>query len=83
LTRSRENNHYTAKMANLILAVNGEIYNHQEIRKRYEKPMSFWHIPIARSSFRSYRDKGPAFIEELNGIFAFAIYDKEETIVIH
>ena len=62
---------------NLILSVNGEIYNHQEIRKRYEDTWQFktnsdWELILPL-----YHDKGPSFLEEMNGIFAFALYDKE------
>lgn len=65
-----------SKDCNLILAVNGEIYNHQEIRKRYENSYEFQTHSDCEVILPLYRDKGPAFIEELNGIFAFALYDK-------
>jgi asparagine synthase (glutamine-hydrolysing) len=63
---------------NLILTINGEIYNHQEIRKRYEGSYQFLTHSDCEVILPLYRDKGPAFIEELNGIFAFALYDKEK-----
>jgi len=66
-----------SKDGNLILAVNGEIYNHQEIRKKYEDTYEFLTKSDCEVILPLFRDKGPAFIEELNGIFAFAIYDKE------
>jgi asparagine synthase (glutamine-hydrolysing) len=65
-----------SKDCNLILAVNGEIYNHQEIRKRYEKTYEFQTHSDCEVILPLYQDKGPAFIEELNGIFAFALYDR-------
>ncbi|MGC1391086.1 MAG: asparagine synthase B [Bacteroidales bacterium] len=65
-----------SKDCNLILAVNGEIYNHQEIRKRYESSYDFQTHSDCEVILPLYRDKGPAFIEELNGIFAFALYDR-------
>jgi asparagine synthase (glutamine-hydrolysing) len=65
-----------SKDCNLILAVNGEIYNHQEIRKRYEDSYEFQTHSDCEVILPLYRDKGPAFIEELNGIFAFALYDR-------
>ena len=56
-----------------ILAVNGEIYNHREIRTRYEfRTGSDCEVILAL-----YQDKGIHFLEELNGIFAFALYDEE------
>jgi asparagine synthase (glutamine-hydrolysing) len=65
-----------SKDCNLILTVNGEIYNHQEIRKRYEKTYEFQTHSDCEVILPLYQDKGPAFIEELNGIFAFALYDR-------
>jgi asparagine synthase (glutamine-hydrolysing) len=62
---------------NLILAVNGEIYNHQSIRSRYEDSYDFQTHSDCEVILPLYREKGPAFIEELNGIFAFALYDRE------
>ncbi|MFH0841885.1 MAG: asparagine synthase B [Bacteroidota bacterium] len=61
---------------NLILAINGEIYNHQEIRKKYEKSWEFLTHSDCEVILPLYHEKGPAFIEEMNGIFAFALYDK-------
>jgi asparagine synthase (glutamine-hydrolysing) len=63
---------------NLVLAVNGEIYNHQEIRKRYEGSYDFVTQSDCEVILPLYRDKGPGFIEDLNGIFAFALYDREK-----
>ncbi len=67
-----------SKDRNLILAVNGEIYNHQEIRKSYENSYEFQTHSDCEVILPLYRDKGPEFLEELNGIFAFALYDKEK-----
>ncbi|NLJ43143.1 MAG: asparagine synthase B [Bacteroidales bacterium] len=67
-----------SKDKNLILAVNGEIYNHQEIRKRYERTYEFQTHSDCEVILPLYRDKGPDFLEEMNGIFAFALYDREK-----
>jgi asparagine synthase (glutamine-hydrolysing) len=67
-----------SKDCNLILAVNGEIYNHQEIRKKYKDSYEFLTHSDCEVILPLYRDKGPAFLEEMNGIFAFALYDKEK-----
>ncbi len=67
-----------SKDRNLILAVNGEIYNHQEIRKRYESTYEFQTHSDCEVILPLYRDKGPEFLEEMNGIFAFALYDREK-----
>jgi len=63
---------------NLNLSVNCEIYNHQEIRKRYESTYQFRTNSDCEVILPLYRDKGPFFLEEINGIFAFALYDKEK-----
>ena len=60
-----------------ILAVNGEIYNHREIRARYDGKYAFRTGSDCEVILALYRDKGPDFLEELNGIFAFALYDEE------
>ena len=67
----------------IILAANGEIYNHKQIRKAFEGKYNFQTgsdceaiIPL----YKKYRDQGDDFskmIEELSGIFAFALYDSE------
>jgi asparagine synthase (glutamine-hydrolysing) len=67
-----------SKDGNLILAVNGEIYNHQEIRKKYKDSYEFLTHSDCEVILPLFREKGPSFIEDLNGIFAFAIYDREK-----
>ena len=60
-----------------ILAVNGEIYNHREIRTRYAGRYEFQTGSDCEVILALYQDKGIHFLEELNGIFAFALYDEE------
>ncbi len=60
-----------------ILAVNGEIYNHRDIRARYAGKYAFQTGSDCEVIFALYKDKGIHFLEELNGIFAFALYDEE------
>ena len=61
---------------NLVLAVNGEIYNHQQIRSRFQGKYEFTTQSDCEVILPLYMEKGPAFLEEMNGIFAFALYDK-------
>lgn len=61
----------------LILAVNGEIYNHKELRN------SFPNYPFKTQSdceviLALYQEKGKNFLDDLNGIFGFALYDEEK-----
>ena len=59
-----------------VLAVNGEIYNHQEIRRRYAGKYDFQTGSDCEVILALYREKGMNFLEDLNGIFAFALYDE-------
>ena len=61
-----------------VLAVNGEIYNHQEIRKAYAGRYDFQTGSDCEVILSLYRDKGIDFLEDLNGIFAFVLYDEEK-----
>ena len=69
-----------SKDGKLVLAVNGEIYNHQEIRKQFEGKYEFLTKSDCEVILALYREKGPNFLEDLNGIFAFALYDIEKNI---
>ena len=76
-----------------VLAVNGEIYNHQDIRKKYAGRYDFQtgsDCEVILALYREWRQKIPsfkgeeekeagieAFLEKLNGIFAFVLYDEE------
>ena len=61
-----------------VLVVNGEIYNHQDIRRRYAGQYDFQTGSDCEVILALYRDKGIHFLEELNGIFAFVLYDEEK-----
>ena len=67
-----------SKDGKLVLAVNGEIYNHREIRKHFEGKYEFMTQSDCEVILALYREKGPDFLEDLNGIFAFALYDVEK-----
>ena len=60
-----------------VLAVNGEIYNHQDIRRRYAGKYPFMTGSDCEVILALYREKGDNFLNELDGIFAFALYDEE------
>ena len=59
-----------------VLAVNGEIYNHKDLRERYKDQYQFQTGSDCEVILALYRDRGIDFLEELNGIFAFALYDE-------
>ena len=57
-----------------ILAANGEIYNHQELRDQFPD-YDFSTKSDCEVILPLYEKYGPDFLDKLNGIFAFAIYD--------
>ena len=61
---------------NIVLIVNGEIYNHQELRKKLEIN---GHIFATKSDceviIHLYEEYGIEFLSKLNGMFAFCLYD--------
>lgn len=61
-----------------VLAVNGEIYNHQDIRKRFEGRYDFRTGSDCEVLLALYKEKGADFLEDISGIFAFALYDEAE-----
>ena len=62
---------------NLVLAANGEIYNHQSLRNRFEGTYDFRTESDCEVILALYQEQGPAFLDELNGIFGFALYDSQ------
>ena len=68
----------------LVLAVNGEIYNHRDIREQYKQDFRFQTgsdcevILALYAEARQYttEDWITQLLEKLNGIFAFALYDE-------
>jgi len=65
----------TGRAGNLVLSVNGEIYNHQALRREFPE------YPFQTSSdcepiLPLYERHGADFLNRLSGIFAFALYDK-------
>ena len=61
-----------------ILAVNGEIYNHEDLRKELNGSYEFQTHSDCEVILPLYQKKGVDFLEDLNGIFAFALYDEEK-----
>ena len=61
-----------------ILAVNGEIYNHRAIREQYKDKYKFQTGSDCEVILALYQEKGIDFLEDISGIFAFALYDEEK-----
>ena len=62
----------------LVLAANGEIYNHRELRQQFESNYDFQTQSDCEIILALYKEKGVHFLDDLNGIFGFAIYDVEQ-----
>ena len=62
----------------VFLAANGEIYNHRSIREKYKNSYQFQTGSDCEVIIPLYLDKGAGFLEDLNGIFAFALYDEDK-----
>ena len=60
------------------LAVNGEIYNHQALRAEYGDRYAFQTGSDCEVILALYQEKGPEFLDDLQGMFAFALYDSEK-----
>ncbi|MFC4819738.1 asparagine synthase B [Dokdonella ginsengisoli] len=59
-----------------VLAVNGEIYNHRELRARLASGYPFRTDSDCEVILPLYRAQGPEFLNELKGMFAFALWDR-------
>ncbi len=62
----------------LILAANGEIYNHRELRQQVESKYQFQTQSDCEVILALYKEKGCDFIDDMNGIFGFALYDVDK-----
>ena len=60
-----------------ILAANGEIYNHKELRDEFPD-YNFSTKSDCEVILPLYEKYGPDFLDKINGIFAFAIYDSHK-----
>lgn len=61
----------------LVLAVNGEIYNHVALKDALRQPYAFQTASDCEVVNALYREDDPAaFLNRLNGIFAFALWDR-------
>jgi asparagine synthase (glutamine-hydrolysing) (EC 6.3.5.4) len=61
-----------------VLAVNGEIYNHQALRQQLSDRYAFQTGSDCEVILALYQEKGPDFLDDLQGMFAFALYDTEK-----
>ena len=60
------------------MTVNGEIYNHRELREQLKNDYEFQTGSNCEVILALYRKYGVNCVEKLNGIFGFALYDEEK-----
>lgn len=72
-----------SKDGTLVLAANGEIYNHKELRAELKSDYEFQTASDCEIILALYQEHGVDFVDKLNGIFGFALYDsaKDEYFV--
>lgn len=69
----------TSEDENYTIVYNGEVYNFRELRKELEhKGLSFRTTSDTEVILNAYRFWGPACLNRFRGMFAFAIYDKQQ-----
>jgi len=66
----------------LVIIFNGEIYNHLEIRKKLTGNPTFKSSSDTETLLYAYQEYGVDLFRQLNGIFAFAIYDRRQQLLI-
>jgi len=60
---------------NHVLIFNGEIYNHQEVRRKIASKYPFRSSSDSETLLYGFIEYGKEVLHQLNGIFAFAIYN--------
>ena len=63
------------RLTGRVLSVNGEIYNHEELRKELKRQHDYQTASDCEPILYLYDEFGPEFVKRMNGIFAFVLYD--------
>ena len=78
-----ENGSQPIEVDNIILSVNGEIYNYKEL---YQYVLHGKYTPKTKSDCEVliylYKEYGSHFVKMLDGIFSFVLYDKDSKKVV-
>ena len=81
---NKANQPMLSECKNFVIIFNGEIYNHNEIRREHLQNIDFNSSGDTETLLRAYIKYGESCLELLNGIFAFAIYNisKREFFIV-
>ena len=71
----------TDEAAGLAMVFNGEVYNYQEVRNSLRGSYSWKSRTDTEVLLNAYKELGPGLADKLEGMFAFAIYDKKEQLL--
>lgn len=66
----------------IVAVVNGEIYNHHELRKELQSRHRFRTRVDGEVLIHLYEERGIDFVKELSGMFGFALYDRAKRRLI-
>jgi len=75
---SLSNQPFVSNCERYIIVFNGEVYNHDEIRDKLKDKYTFKTASDTEAILYSYIEYGEQCLDNFRGMFAFAIYDKQE-----
>uniref|UniRef100_A0A7C4TNW5 asparagine synthase (glutamine-hydrolyzing) n=1 Tax=candidate division WWE3 bacterium TaxID=2053526 RepID=A0A7C4TNW5_UNCKA len=70
-----------SKDKKLVLVFNGEIYNYQDVKKELAAKYEFMGTSDTEVLIYAYKEWGVDCLQKLNGMFSFALYDREKDLI--
>ena len=78
---SNANQPFTSDCGNYVLTFNGEIYNYIELRNELQSKYHFRTQSDTEVLLNAYKEWGQGCLEKFNGMFSFAIWNKNEQLL--
>jgi asparagine synthase (glutamine-hydrolysing) len=72
---------YIDEQLQLVVAMDGDIYNFQELRCELQKHYAFATDSSVEVVAKAYKRWGEEFVLHLKGVFALAVYDRNEDVL--